>query len=369
MKDKLKYIITVVLSAAIIFGFSAWFLLKAPTEYSDSERRALKLLPDFSIENVLSGKYMSEFEDASPDQFPLRDLFRSIKAYASEYLFFRMDNNKIFQAQGHLSKLEYPMKDDMIDYAGEKFTYIYENYLKDTDAEIYLSVVPDKNCFIAENNGYLSFNYDEFAEKIKEKTPFAQYIDIKPLLSADDYYTTDTHWKQESITDIAMKLLNEMGTTGKGEYTENVIDKPFYGVYYNQSGLKVPTDKLIYLTNDVIDSAVVTNYDTGKAVNKPVYDMTKVDTPDLYEVFLSGTVAVSVIENTKAEEKRELILFRDSFGSSVAPLLLEGYSKVTVVDIRYIASAALRGVVDFENADDVLFLYSTVLLNNSVAMK
>jgi len=119
MKDKLKYIITVVLSAAIIFGFSAWFLLKAPTEYSDSERRALKLLPDFSIENVLSGKYMSEFEDASPDQFPLRDLFRSIKAYASEYLFFRMDNNKIFQAQGHLSKLEYPMKDDMIDYAND----------------------------------------------------------------------------------------------------------------------------------------------------------------------------------------------------------------------------------------------------------
>ena len=347
MKEKLKYIITIVLSAAIIFGFSGWFLLKAPTEYSESERRALKLLPDFSIENVLSGKYMSDFEDASPDQFPLRDLFRSIKAYASEYLFFRMDNNKIFQADGHLSKLEYPLKDDMIDYAGEKFTYIYENYIEGTDAKVYLSVVPDKNCFIAENNGYLALNYDEFAEKMSAKTPFAQYIDIKPLLSADDYYTTDTHWRQESITDIALKLLESMGTTGKGEYKENVIDKPFYGVYYNQSGLKVPTDNLVYLTNDAIDSAVVTNYDTGKPVSKPVYDMTKLDTPDLYEVFLSGTVAVSVMENKETAEKRELILFRDSFGSSVAPLLLEGYSKVTVVDIRYIASAALRGVVDF----------------------
>lgn len=369
MKERIKYLITIVLSAAIIFGFSAWFLLKAPTEYSESERRALKLLPEFSIESVLSGKYMGDFEDASPDQFPLRDLFRSIKAYASEYLFLRMDNNKIFQADGHLSKLEYPENGDMIDYAGEKFSFIYDTYLKDTDAEIFLSVVPDKNCFVAEKNGYLAFDYDDFAKKMSEKTPFAQYIDIKPLLSADDYYTTDTHWKQESITDVADKLLSEMGTTGGAEYKENVIDKPFYGVYYNQSGLKVPTDKLVYLTNDVIDSAVVTNYDTGKPVNKPVYDMTKLDTPDLYEIFLSGTVAVSVMENTKAEEKRELILFRDSFGSSVAPLLLEGYSKVTVVDIRYIASAALRGVVDFENADDVLFLYSTVLLNNSVAMK
>ena len=137
MKEKLKYIITIVLSAAIIFGFSAWFLLKAPTEYSESERRALKLLPDFSIEDVLSGKYMSDFEDASPDQFPLRDLFRSIKAYASEYLFFRMDNNKIFQADGHLSKLEYPLNIHMLDHAADRFGFIYDKYLKDNNYKIY----------------------------------------------------------------------------------------------------------------------------------------------------------------------------------------------------------------------------------------
>ena len=369
MKDKIKYIITLCLSAALIFGFSAWFLFKAPSVYSESERRALKTLPEFSIEAVLSGKYMSEFEDASPDQFPLRDLFRSIKAYASQYLFNRMDNNKIFLADSHLSKLEYPQNDNMIDNAGKKFSYIYENYIKDTDAQVFLSVIPDKNFFIAEKNGYLSFNYNEFAAALCEKAPFAQYIDIMPLLSADDYYTTDTHWKQQNITDIAEKLLTEMGAVFNDSFTENRIDKPFYGVYYNQSGLKVPTDEIVYLTSDIIDGCTVTNYDTGSPVSKPMYDMTKLDTPDLYEIFLSGTVAVSVIENPAAKEKNELILFRDSFGSSIAPLMTSGYSKITVVDIRYIASSALRGIVDFENADTVLFLYSTVLLNNSLAMK
>ena len=369
MKEKLKYIVTVILSAAIIFGFSVWFLFGEHTAYSEAERRALKQLPEFSIEAVLSGKYMSEFEDASPDQFPLRDLFRSIKAYASMYVFNRMDNNKIFLADSHLSKLEYPMNDNMIDYAGEKFGYIYENYIKDTDAEVFLTMVPDKNCFIAEKNGYLSFDYNQFAEKLAEKTPFAQYIDIMPLLSADDYYTTDTHWKQENITDIAEKLLSDMGAEFNDTFTENRLEKPFYGVYYNQSGLKVKADEFIYLTSDIIDNCTVTNYDTGKAVKKPVYDMSKADSADLYEVFLSGTVAVSVIENPMASEKRELILFRDSFGSSIAPLMVSGYSKITVVDIRYIASSALSGVVDFENADTVLFLYSTVLLNNSLAMK
>lgn len=369
MKDKIKYIATVVVSASLIFGFTGWFMLKEPTEYSESERRALSLLPDLSFEAVLSGKYMSEFENASPDQFPLRDLFRSIKAYASEYIFNKKDNNKIFVADGHLSKLEYPMKDDMIDYAGEKFSYIYDKYLKNTDAEIYHTVVPDKNCFIAKENGYLAFDYGVFAEKMTEKLPFSEYIDIMPLLSADDYYTTDTHWKQESIVDVAKKLSTSMGASFGDIFRENKLEQPFYGVYYNQSGLKVPTDEMLYLTSDVIDGCTVTNYDTGKAVEKPVYDMSKAEGADLYEIFLSGTVAVSVIENPAAAEKKELVLFRDSFGSSLAPLLISGYSKITVVDIRYIASSVLSGVVDFENADTVLFLYSTVLLNNSVAMK
>ena len=369
MKEKMKQIITIVLSALLIFGFAAWFMLKAPTEYSESERRKLTLLPEVSLEAIISGEFMKNFEDASPDQFPLRDLFRSIKAYASEYVFLKKDNNKIFVADEHLSKLEYPMKDDMINYAAEKFTSIYDKYLKDTDAEVFLSVVPDKNCFIAKENGYLSFDYDEFARKLSDKTSFAEYIDVKPLLSADDYYTTDTHWKQECIVDIAEKLCTSMGAQFDGSFKENKVEKPFYGVYYNQSGLKVPTDEIVYLTNDAIDNATVTNYDSGKAVKLPVYDMSKLEGADLYEMFLSGTVAVSVIENPLASEKRELVLFRDSFGSSVAPLLIGSYSKITVVDIRYIASSVLGGLVDFASADEVLFLYSTVLLNNSVAMK
>ncbi len=368
MKDKVKYLVTVGLSALVIFGLSAWFLLKPPTEYSDSERRKLSLLPEISVESIFSGEFMKDFEDASPDQFPLRDLFRSIKAYVSEYVFHKKDNNKIFVADGHLSKLEYPLKEDMIDYASERFNYLYDTYIKDTDAEVYLSVVPDKNCFIAEKNGYLTFDYDLFASSLSQKLPFAEYIDVKPLLEAEDYYTTDTHWRQENIVDVAQLICNTTGAPFVNDFKENKLDKPFYGVYYHQSGLKVPTDEIIYLTNDAIDGCTVTNYDTGKAVTKPVYDMSKADGADLYEIFLSGTVAVSVIENTAAE-KRELVIFRDSFGSSLVPLLIGSYSKITVVDIRYISSSVLDGLVDFENADDVIFLYSTVLLNNSIALK
>ncbi len=369
MNDKIKYIVTTVLAAVLIFGFSAWFLFKEPVPYSESERRKLLTLPGFSFSDVLSGEYMKDFEEASPDQFPLRDIFRSIKAYASEYIFNKMDNNKIFVTDGHLSKLEYPLKEDMIDYAGEKFGYLYNEYIKNTDAEIFLSVIPDKNCFIAEKNGYLAFDYDEFSNKLSSKMPYAGYIDIKPLLGADDYYTTDTHWKQENIIDVAEKIAVSTGAEFNNDFTVNKTDKPFYGVYYNQAGLKVPYDEISYLTDSAIDNAAVTNYDTGKPVSYPVYDMKKLDSHDPYEMFLSGTVAVSVIENKENKDGKELILFRDSFASSLAPLLIGSYSKITMVDIRYISSTALNGIVDFENADTVLFLYSTVLLNSATALR
>ena len=54
--------------------------------------------------------------------------------------------------------------------------------------------------------------------------------------------------------------------------------------------------------------------------------------------------------------------------SCSAPLLLEGYSSVTLVDIRYLASARLGDFIDFTGSD-VLFLYSIPVLNNSETLK
>ena len=63
-----------------------------------------------------------------------------------------------------------------------------------------------------------------------------------------------------------------------------------------------------------------------------------------------------------------MIVFRDSFASAMVPLLLQDYAKVTLIDIRYIQIDILERFVTF-NGQDVLFLYSTLVLNNSGAIK
>ena len=74
------------------------------------------------------------------------------------------------------------------------------------------------------------------------------------------------------------------------------------------------------------------------------------------------------IENPDYNGTKELIVFRDSYGSSLIPLLVTGYSKVTVVDTRYISQKLLNQYIEFKD-QDVLFMYSTLIINNSTTLK
>jgi hypothetical protein len=274
-------------------------------------------------------------------------------------IFVQKDNNGIYEVEGHLSKLEYPMNEKMLDYAIQVFSNVKDKYLKDN--KVYFAMIPDKNRYLAEENGYISLDYDVFTEYMKLGMDFANYIEIADLLSADDYYQTDTHWKQENLVDVAERIASEMETELSQEYNVEKLGVPFNGVYVGQSALVCKPDTISYLTNDVLERVEVEGA-------KAAYDMDKAKGKDAYEMFLSGNQPIITMRDSENAEGKRLILFRDSFGSSIAPLLMSGYSEIVLVDLRYISSDMLGQYVDFENAD-VLFLYSTLMLNNSLGMK
>lgn len=366
MKKNLKDLLTVSLAGVIIFGFALWCIVKPAGDFSNTERRALAQLPEFSVSNLLSGSFSGDFEEYSADQFPLRESFRRIKALSVYYLFNQGDNNGVYVADGYASKLEYPLDESSYKRAAQRFEKVYEKYLKEQGSKVYFSLIPDKNRFMAEQNGYPAMDYQRAEELIREYTPFMEYIPIDDLLELPDYYRTDTHWRQERIVDVAERLAEAMGSELSGEYAEKELPIPFYGVYYGQAALPLPAEELYYLENEVIAQLSVYDHETGKQL--AAYDMDKAAGADPYEMFLSGSKSLLTIQNPAAENGKELIVFRDSFGSSIVPLLAQGYSAVTVVDIRYISGEMLGNFIDF-HGQDVLFLYSTMVLNNSVTLK
>ena len=340
--------------------------IKRPDVFSGSERRALAQFPKLSVEMIASGKFMEEFESYSLDQFPMRDAFRSLKAFFTFYVFRQRDNEGIYLAEDYACKLEYPLQEASLDRAAERFSYVYEKYLEDTDSKVYFSIIPDKNLFLAERNGYPAIDYELLINRMKSKTYFMTYIGITEELSLQDYYRTDTHWRQERILPVAEKLAAQMGTELTGDYVVKTLEQPFYGVYYGQAALPISPDELCYLTNETLESCVVYDYQNEKT--GIVYDWEKAYGSDSYEMFLSGPLPLLTIENPNVDTDRELIMFRDSFGSSIAPLLVSGYAKITLVDIRYLHPDLLERYVEFDG-QDVLFLYSTLVLNHSETMK
>lgn len=359
--------------AAVILIGSVWIILTLlswfhqPQEISVSERRKLEQLPEFSAGNLISGKFMEDFEQYAKDQFPYRFLFRTLKAYTRFYPLGQKDNNGIYIENGYAVKLDYPLNEASVQKAAKKLEYLYQKYMEDKDASVYFSIVPDKGYFLSKENGYPSMDYQKLFEIMKSDLDFAQYIDITDTLTVEDYYRTDIHWRQESLMKAADVIRRAMGNRGiEGEYTKIRISAPFYGVYYGHAALPMKPDDMVYLTNDIIAGCNVYNMETDKIT--PVYDTEKLTGNDPYDVFLSGAAPLLVISNPLADTSKELVVFRDSFGSSLSPLLLEEYSKVTLVDIRYISSDLLENYLTFDH-QDVLFLYSTPILNSSSVLK
>ena len=356
-------VFTVIALWAALTAF-AWF--SPSKDISQAERRPLKQFPEISMEEIVKGGFMEKFEGYTLDQFPLRDDFRTLKSLFSYKVLGKIDNNGIYIADGYAAKLEYPLNTASVNNALKKFDYIYNTYLQNTDCKIYSVVIPDKGYYLAPNKGYPTMDYPQLFAQMAEGMPWAKQVDITGILDVADYYRTDTHWRQEKLVDTAKILCDAMGVSRPESLTPTLVSQDFLGVYYGQAALPMGAEEIYVMENPALGACRVYNYETGKYSS--IYDLEKLSGNDPYDVYLSGAQSLLRIENPNAKTDRELVVFRDSFGSALAPLLLQDYKTITLVDIRYVSSQLLGNFLTFQN-QDVLFAYSTLILNNSSTLK
>ncbi len=370
MKTKL----TLSLFLLILFGFSAAHLVLPDGEISAAERRKLAQVPEFTGEMLWNGEYADSTEKYLLDQFPLRDSLRTIKALWQFDVYHMRDNNGIYLVRGtdgvnkSVCKLDRELLPAQVNATISNTNQVYETYLQ--GMRVYFALIPDKNFFAAKSNGYPSLDYERMDEMLE--AGLEEGIDYRGLtpcsdLTLDNYYSTDIHWRQECLNGVVENLSLAMNFAApdfskfsKTEYG------PFYGAYYGQSALPVSADTLVTLSDENTDAAVVTG--VGFDGEKAVYDESDQKSLDLYDLYLSGAQAILTVTNPNGNTGKELIIFRDSFGSSLAPLLLDSYDKITLIDLRYVTTGILADYVEFHD-QDVLFLYNTGLVNSGMLLR
>jgi hypothetical protein len=345
---------------------------------SEAERRPLAQFPnDISWESIKDKTAIDGFEDFVVDQFPFREFFRGIKARFQMNVLGLKENNGLAVEDGYIVKVESTFNEEFVKGSIDILAHIMDTYFKDGTVNKFVSIIPDKNYYFSDKYGYASPDYDKLVSDVRAALEGTEYIDLFDSLALDSYYKTDTHWDQSKIVGALMTLAKGLGVSDylSGEYTEHVIDGDFHGVYYGQSALRPAPDKITYLTNSSIDGVKVYNY-KGKSLEEvPMYNLELFNGEDGYNVFLSGAAGNPVMRlvNNKCENKDTLIVFRDSYGSSILPLLSEAYRTIYVIDIRsmdYNVTENWKGLYEyipervFAEAD-VLMLYSTLVFNSN----
>ena len=360
MNDKIKDIVVTLVFLFTIISLFLINVIKKDTDISIAERRKLATMPELTTKSLFDGTYFKKFDSYVTDQFIKRDTFRKIKIDIE--LSTKGEYNNLYLYDDYIVEEIFPLNTNSINNLTNKINYIKSTYLNN-NSNVYYTIIPDKNYFV--NKGNLKLDYNKLQDIMKNNLTNLNYINIFDKLTLNNYYKTDTHWKQEDLFNVANTIANQMNFDITNNNIINTVTT-FKGSYAGRLSITKDIDTIKTISNPSTLNSSVYNYETKKYTK--IYDYDKLKSLDKYDIYLSGASPIIDIVNPTSNSNKELIVFRDSYGSSLIPLLIDGYKKITVIDIRYVSSKILNNYIKFNN-QDVLFMYSILTINNSFSMR
>lgn len=362
LKKGLGLVLSFVLLVSLLIGY---FVLK-PISISYRERRRLLQIPAPSIQTVLSGQWQSQLENALVDQMPARNLFLDAGSLFQKYGYGFGDDNGIISSQSHLALLQTKLNQESLEYAAGVFDRIWKLYLQDSDCRIYSCFVPDPGYFM--QDAYPFYDYDALMNQMKSSMPWAENISILQDLHLSSYYRTDPHWKSEELEDTARTLLNGMDKNLPAGFTAQLEKAEFTGSYGSRTAWYVQQDVIYSVQSPLLENPKVYIENGMNSQEVPLFDSEALNGIDPYAAYAGGSEGLIRIENPDSSTEDSLIIFRDSYASALVPWLSAVYRNITLVDVRLVPVSSIGRYLDFSN-QDVLFLYSTLVLNESETLR
>lgn len=356
------------IAAVFVAALGVFFLLQivSPDKtFSELENRNLQTAPQFSISQVISGRYSTHTEKWVADQFPFRSGWIQIKELADRVL-GKVESNHIFLAKkGYLiedfiggKEENYRMQMDGLRRFAKGHPNLKQSMLvAPTAVNIYEDLLP---AFAKTGN------QDAYLDRIRsdvEKMGIT-FVDVRDTFRATDeiqlYYKTDHHWTTDGAYLAYQKLAETLGWKVRTVYNRIPVTDSFSGTMTASSGFRMREKEpiYVYLPDDSSKNTVqyTVNYVAEAEKTASLYCTEKLDQRDQYEVFLGGNHPLVKICTT-AETGRTLLVVKDSYANCFLPFLVEHYDKILVVDPRYY-SDSLSGLVNSEQVTDVLYLYN-----------
>ena len=351
----------------LLLAGSAAFVWATPDHiYSASERRMLSKRPKLKKKTILNGKFQKKFETYLCEQFPFREKGLALKTGLERSLGSKDAQGVYFGRDGYL--LEKYQEQDFDWKNIEKNLNRVSRFLnKHSNAKAMF--VPSKSGVLTGKLPLFAVESGEerFWKLVDEKIDKTKRIEVAGALKEHEneyiYYRTDHHWTTLGAYYAYQEWAKAMDaqSLAKEAFSITPATEAFLGTTYAKVRTKAKADT-IHLYEKKNADKLKLDYNMGQFQTESFYEMDKLEGDDPYQVFMGGNQAVvdiTVGSEKEKNDKKTLLLVKDSFGNCFAPFFASHYKRIVVIDLRHL-NAPVGKMLEIYPADDILILYNSI---------
>ncbi len=345
-----------------LFGSLLVNLILPDTLYSESEKRELQQMPDFTVNSVMSGEFTSKFDKYASDQFFARDSWVLAKGLSQYFIGQRKLNGVYITDNAYIRELT--VNEERLNNNLDAIASLAEK----SNIPVTLLVAPEASTIYEDKLPLGEMSKEKFVlEKVYEKLGGKVNV-VYPkdtLLEHRDeyiYFRGDHHWTMRG----ALYAYNALrGREERYEFT--TIADDFKGTMVTKAGVKLP-----WISLDKIDVPVgISNDNFAISVNRggadedgEMYYPEFLQEFDKYRFFQGGDQPLMAIGSTG--EGSALVL-KDSFANVMLPYLAKDRKTTYVADTRYNRQSQAE-YAKAMGVDEIILIYSPDSLSNEFSL-
>ena len=364
-KQQLSCVFNVV--AAVLFllllflGASATFLIPKE-EFSEDENKYLADFPRFSVSSIRDKSFMTGFEDYAADHFPFRSAWIGLQTRLQLLLGQKEVNGVYILKDRLLERVDPPSGANVansvlaISEFAQRFQGSTYLMLVPTAAEIYQGMLPVGAPTLSQRT-----TIDEVYKKVQGVVTVDAYASLSANSSQYLYYRSDHHWTSRGAYLGYGALSSKMGYTPVPLDRFNVehASHNFRGSLYSKviyKGVEADTIDLYSYPSGAKVTGVYVYDGSSWTEHDSLYQREFLEKKDKYSVFLGQNQPIITI-TTDFPGGESLIIFKDSYAHSLVPFLSLHYSRITLVDLRYL-NFSFENQVNLSDYTQALFCYN-----------
>ncbi|MBR6567905.1 MAG: hypothetical protein IKK60_04545 [Clostridia bacterium] len=362
-KGKLIFSLLISVFCLIIFAGGASLLTGEDKSFSESENRVLATMPHLSVSSLKDGTFMKDFETYLTDQFAFRDRIIGLKTSFDRILGKTESGGVYIGKDGYLFSVPIPFDEKKTEETADAISLFADS---NSDSGIIFMMSPNSSYIYGEKlPDKLSLADQNYLIKDTENCIHSEKIDFVNLSEAfmakkDEvqlFYKTDHHWTTRAAAiafEELMKRWEKSTAEVKLEYF--TVTDSFQGTLSSKSGVSSSSDIIEICVPQSEKITYVADFENGEKKKATLFDSSKLEQKNKYEVFTGGNYGKIVIDTTSSS-KDTLLVIKDSYANCMLPMLTPFFAKIVVVDPRY-TEEKLSVLTEENTFSHILFLYN-----------